>query len=134
MKRELIGDRMWAALAPLLPQAKPSALGGRPRVDDRAAFNGILFILFTGIPWKALPTELGFGSGMTCWRRLHEWHEAGVWERLHQCLLQHLREYDQIDWSRCSIDGATVASPRGVKKRAQIRLTEASSAANAISL
>ncbi|CAJ0808479.1 IS5 family transposase IS1421 [Ralstonia psammae] len=82
-------------------------------MDDRAALNGILFVLHTGIPWEDLPKELGFGSGMTCWRRLRDWQANGIWERLHLALLKRLREHDQIDWSRASLDGATVASPRG---------------------
>lgn len=45
---------------------------GRKRLDDRAALCGVLFVLYTGIPWEFLPQELGFGSGMTCWRRLRE--------------------------------------------------------------
>ncbi len=76
-------------------------------------FNGILFVLCTGIAWEDLPLELGYGSGMSCWRRLQAWQQSGVWERLHHTLLGRLRQYDQIDWSRASIDGASVASPRG---------------------
>jgi hypothetical protein len=47
------------------------------------------------------------------WRRLTEWHEAGVWEGLHKVLLERLAEADQIDWSRASVDSASVAAPRG---------------------
>ncbi|BEU50495.1 IS5 family transposase (plasmid) [Ralstonia pseudosolanacearum] len=113
MARKKISNELWKALQPLLPVVEPSTKGGRPRVDDRAALNGILFVLHTGIPWEDLPKELGFGSGMTCWRRLREWQANGVWERLHLALLKRLREHDQIDWSRASVDGATVASPPG---------------------
>lgn len=56
---------------------------------------------------------MGCGSGMTCWRRLTEWHEAGVWEELHKILLGSLAEAEQIDWSRASVDSASVAAPRG---------------------
>jgi transposase len=56
-----------------------------------------LFVLKTGIPCKMLPQEMGCGSGMTCWRRLKEWHHDGVWERLHQGLLDRLGEADYID-------------------------------------
>lgn len=133
MKRALISQKLWQDLEPLVPVCKPSPKGGRPRCDDRAAFNGILFILMTGIPWEDLPRELGFGSGMTCWRRLRQWQAEGVWDRLHQALLHRLRQHDQIDWSRASIDGASVASPRGVRTQAPIRPTGASSAASAMS-
>ncbi|BCM04298.1 hypothetical protein MAFF301560_36850 (plasmid) [Ralstonia solanacearum] len=108
---------MWKVLQPLLPVVKPSAKGGQPRAGDRAALNGILFVLQTGIPWEDLPKELGFGSGMTCWRRLRDWQADGVWERLHLALLKRLREHDQIDWGRASIDSATVASPPGASKQ-----------------
>lgn len=88
------------------------ARGGRPRVDNRAALNGMLFVLPVGIPGEALPQEPGLGSGMTCWRRLRDWQSEGVWGRLHLALLRRLREHDQIDWSRACIDGASVSSPR----------------------
>ena len=63
----------------------------RGRLDDRKVLNGILFVLTTGIAWQRLPQELGFGSGMTCWRRLRDWHQAGVWQQLHELLLARLR-------------------------------------------
>src|SRR5262245_31001532 len=92
----------------------PSPKGGRRRtVDDRAALNGILYVLQTGIPWEDLPQELGFGSGMTCWRRLRDWQAEGVWEQLHLAMLRRLRAHDRIDWERASLDGASVPSPRG---------------------
>ena len=68
-------------------------------------------MLQTGIPWEYLPQEMGCGSGMTCWRRLREWQEAGVWQRLHELLLAKLNEADRIDWSRAAIDSSHV---RGV--------------------
>jgi transposase len=39
---------------------------------DRACLNGILVVLTTGIGWQQLPQQLGYGSGMTCWRRLRD--------------------------------------------------------------
>ncbi|SOZ70924.1 transposase (fragment) (plasmid) [Cupriavidus taiwanensis] len=69
-------------------------------------------VLQTGIPLEDLPQELGFGSGMTCWRRLRHWQASGICERAHLALLTRLREHDQIDWSGASIDCAAVVSPR----------------------
>ena len=134
MARRPISDELWQTLEPLLPPFIPSPKGGRRRsVDDRAALNGILFVLQTGIPWEDLPKELGMGSGMTCWRRLRHWQASEVWAKLHQAMLSKLREQDRIDWSRASIDSASVASPRGAKRRARTRQTEANSVASAIS-
>jgi len=119
MAKELVSDELWEVIEPLLPEEPLKPNGGRPRIDHRAALTGILFVLKSGIPWEMLPQEMGCGSGMTCWRRLKEWHEAGVWERLHQRLLDRLGEADQIDWERASLDSASVAAPRGSKDRSE---------------
>jgi transposase len=113
MAKELVTDELWEVIEPLLPKEPPKPKGGRPRIDDRAALTGILFVLKSGIPWEMLPQEMGCGSGMTCWRRLKEWNEAGVCERLHQRLLDRLGEADHIDWERASLDSASVAAPGG---------------------
>src|SRR5437762_8410906 len=60
-----------------------------------------------------LPQEMGCGSGMTCWRRLRDWQAAGVWDRLHEELLKRLREADQIDWSRATVDSSSVRAVGG---------------------
>jgi transposase len=62
-----VEDGLWERIGPLLPRVERRFRHpGRKRLDDRAALCGILFVLFTGIPWEFLPQELGFGSGMTC--------------------------------------------------------------------
>lgn len=78
---------------------------------------GILYVLHTGIQWEYLPQELGFGSGMTCWRRLRNWNEAGVWQRLHEVLLAELNAASRLDWSRCVVDSSYVRSPKGAAHR-----------------
>jgi transposase len=113
MAKPLVSDELWALVAPLLPPEPPKPRGGRPRVPDRAALTGIIFVLKSGIPWELLPPELGCGSGVTCWRRLRDWQEAGVWDRLHRELLDRLGDADQIDWSRASLDSASMAAKRG---------------------
>src|SRR5215211_8124194 len=57
--------------------------------------------------------ELGFGSGVTCWRRLDEWQKAGVWERLHELLLARLRTAGEIEWSRAVADASHVQAKKG---------------------
>lgn len=116
MAKELVTDELWEVIEPLLPPESPKPKGGRPRVDNRAALTGIVFVLKSGIPWEMLPQEMGCGSGVTCWRRLREWQEAGVWERLHGVLLDRLGETDQIDWERACLDSATVPAKRGGNK------------------
>jgi transposase len=121
----LVPDDLWEAVEPLLPPAGPSPKGGRPRVADRAALGGILFVLRTGTPWRLLPRELGCGSGPTCWRRLRDWQAAGVWERLHATLLNWLGDGAAIDWSRASVDSLSVRAKRGARPPARARPTGA---------
>ena len=116
MGKLLVPDELWQRIEPLLPPEPPKPKGGRPRLPSRSVLTGILFVLKTGIPWEDLPQELGCGCGMTCWRRLRDWQEAGVWQRLHQVLLDELGRADRIDWSRAALDSASVPAKRGVKR------------------
>src|SRR5213082_2791804 len=103
MAKPLVPEALWAVVAPLLPPERPKPKGGRPPVADRQALTGILFVLKTGIQWEDLPQEMGCGCGMTCWRRLRDWHQAGVWQKLHETLLAELHAADKIDWARALI-------------------------------
>jgi transposase len=132
MANELVSDELWEVIEPLLPEEPPKPKGGRPRIDDRAALTGILFVLKSGIPWEMLPQEMGCGSGMTCWRRLKEWQEAGVWEELHHKLLDRLGKAEQIDWERSSLDSASVPVPGGAERPARTPQTRANRARSAM--
>ncbi len=124
----LVPDDLWEAIEPFLPNESPKPKGGRPRVPDRAALAGIVFVLRTGIAWQMLPTELGCGSGSTCWRRLRDWQAAGVWANLHEPLLNWLGDQAAIDWRRASVDSLSVRAKRGASRRGRTRPTAASPA------
>jgi len=124
----LVSDELWAVIEPLLPKKRPSRKGGRPRVPDRAALTGILFVLQSGIPWEMLPQEMGCGSGITCWRRLTEWQRRGVWKRLHRVLLERLAEAGQIDWSRAVVDSRSLPAKRGAERPGRIQRIKANRA------
>jgi transposase len=114
MSKPVVSDALWTRIQPLLPkQTSPTAKGGRPPIDDRAALTGILFVLKTGIQWEDLPCEMNCGCGMTCWRRLRDWQQAGVWDRLHELLLAELNEADKIDWSRAAADSSLLRAVGG---------------------
>ncbi len=125
MSQPLVSDALWAVIEPLLPPEPPKPKGGRPRVADRAALTGILFVLRSGIPWEMLPQEMGCGSGMTCWRRLRDWQQAGVWESLQRVLLDRLGRRNAIDFRRAALDSASVAAKRGARRPVPTRRTEA---------
>ena len=132
MAKTILAEELWQVIEPLLPPELPKPKGGRPRVLNRKTLAGILFVLRSGIPWEMLPQEMGCGSGMTCWRRLRDWHKGGVWHKLHRILLDRLGEADKIDWSRASLDSASVPAPGGAKRPARIRRIEANRARSAI--
>jgi transposase len=132
MSKQLVSDELWSVIEPLLPPEPAKPHGGRPRVPDRAALTGILFVLHTGLPWELLPQEMGCGSGVTCWRRLRDWHQAGVWERLHRVLLDRLGIADQIDWSRACLDSRLVPAKRGARLPGRIRRIAARRARSSI--
>jgi transposase len=133
MSKPLVTDELWAMVAPLLPAEPPKPKGGRPRIPDRACLTGIIFVLKSGIAWELLPQEMGCGSGVTCWRRLRDWQDAGVWDRLLQVLLDRLGEADRIDWSRACVDSASVPAKRGASKRGRIPPIGANRAPNTTS-
>jgi transposase len=112
----LVDDGFWEVLEPLLPERPPQRTG-RPRVDDRAAFTAIVFVLVTGVPWRMVPKEIGC-SGVTAWRRLRDRQAAGVWERLHRELLRRLNAAGQIDWSRAIVDSSHIRALQGGSDRA----------------
>lgn len=118
----IVSDELWDRLAPLLPQRERRfRYPGRRPLPDREVLCGILYVLHTGIQWEHLPQELGFRSGMTCWRRLQDWNEAGVWQRLHEVLLAELNAASRLDWSRCVVDSSHVRALKGGARRARPR-------------
>jgi transposase len=71
-------------------------------------------VLRAGVPWRLLPAhDLGCGSPVTCWRRPRDWHQAGVWQALHNRLLDRLGNDGRVDWSRAAIDSVSVRARRG---------------------
>jgi transposase len=112
---DLVSDKLWAMVEPLLPVPPRPPYGGRHRtISDRACFAAIIYMARTSTPWQLLPArELGCGSPATCWRRLTEWANAGVFDRLHLQVLDRLGEQGRLDWERASVDSASVRAKRG---------------------
>jgi transposase len=119
--RRPVSDKLWRLVEPLIRPCPPAVNGrtGRPRVENRAALEGILYVLTTGVTLRSLPPELGCGSAVTCWRRLRDWQQAGVWDGLHQQVLDALGEQGLLDWSRTVIDSVAARAKRGRADRPQ---------------
>jgi len=125
---DLVPDELWALVEPLLPTPPRPPYGDRHRViPDRNCFAAIVYMARTSIPWRLLPArELGCGSPTTCWRRLTEWAKAGVFDVLHLKVLDQLGMAGRLDWTRASVDSASVRAKRGGITWAQIRSIVAS--------
>lgn len=80
----------------LLPQYRENSKGGRPRIDLQAVANGIFYVLRTGIPWKAVPSN--YGSGSTLHRYFQEWTAAGVFHKLWKAALLEHDELQGVQW------------------------------------
>src|ERR1700751_3908213 len=129
MSTPLLPNALWNLIQPLRPSSPRRPKGGRPRLPDRACLTGILFVLRSGIPWEMLPQELRCGSGMTCWRRLRDWQEAGIWQLIHLVLLDWLARSKRIDWSRTVVDGSLIRAVFGGRRKDPILPIWLSSAA-----
>ena len=84
----------WAKLQPALPNPPQRWDGrGRPWRDDREVLAGILWVLQSGAPWRALPAE--YPSFQTCHRRLQDWKRQSAWPRIVRTLTEELRQLGQ---------------------------------------
>lgn len=122
MSWERLSDNQWERIKKVIPSRKrpwrrKSRRGRRP-VDDRKCFEGILWILWTGSPWAALPRI--YGAKSTVHLRLKTWAETGVLEKLWRVFLIELEENDQLRWNECFVDGTFSSAKKGVCSSAKL--------------
>ena len=113
-----VDDALWALLEPVLRSDKPRKKPGRPRRDDRAIFDGLVWPARTGAQWSQLPRE--FGPKSTVHERFREWVDTGALERAWAVLLQTYDGEIGLDWEWQAADGCIVKAPfgkRGLRAR-----------------
>jgi putative transposase len=132
-----VDDALWAELQPVLRIDKPRKKPGRPRVDDRAIFAGLIWLARTGSQWAALPRE--FGAKSTVHARFQEWVAHGCFQRAWARLLAVYDGELHLDWQWQAADGCLVKAPLGKKgivarrkQPARIPPTAASAASSGI--
>lgn len=103
MRADLVPDGLWERVAPLLP----------PTPERRQRYPGRPSRVLRTVAWRDASTETGGCSGVTVWRRLRDWTEAGVWPRLHAALLSELCRASLLDLDDCSVDGSHVRALKG---------------------
>lgn len=104
-------DEQWEKIGPYLPEPKAAPRGGPKPKPNRPCFEGILWILRTGARWKDLPER--FPSPSTCWRRLQQGEEQGVWVKAWRGFLAQLDAQGQWDWSEAFADGSFAPAKKG---------------------
>jgi transposase len=131
-----VDDDLWTLLEPILRVDKPRKKPGRPRRDDRAIFDGLIWLARTGAQWSQLPLE--FGPKSTVHERFTEWIATGALARAWAVLLQAYDDALGLDWTWQAADGCIVKAPFGKKgalarrkRRGAIPPIAASRAANA---
>src|SRR2546426_8666723 len=104
-RQKLLTEEQWELVEPMLPPPKRRRDNrGRPWASNRGCFEGILWILQTGAAWRFLPEE--FPSPSTCWRRLKQWEDEGVWLNAWRTLLGALDEEGLLKWDETFLDGS----------------------------
>ncbi len=114
---KLLTDDQWDKIGPLLPEPERSRKGGPNFIPNRRCFEGILWILWTGAQWRALPKE--YPSPTTCWRRLKGWLEDGTWERAFAAFVRRLSERERLKWDECFIDATFAPAKKGASPSAK---------------
>ncbi len=135
MARPILDDDLRTLIESMLPPPKPRRFRypGRKPITNRQALTGILFVLRSGVPWELLPREMGCGSGASCRLRLRDWQAAGIWQRVHERMLDELRRAEELDLTIVAVDSGSVRAVGAGEKRDRTRRIGASRAASIIS-
>jgi transposase len=122
-----VSEEFWARVAPLVPQRQGpggaptshQSVRGRKPMAPRQVFVAILYVLRTGVPWKALPSR--FGSVSTVFQNFRDWQKAGFFTALHRSGLDELEEMEGIFWQWQNTNGVMTKTPLVRPSRASKR-------------
>lgn len=127
----MLTEELWARLELLLPvRPRRFRYPGRLPADDRAALQGILWVLRNDVPWRELPMSLFGVSAVTCWRRLRDCHAAGAWQQLPEVLLAECNAAELLDLHAALVDSSHLHTLKGGPRRVRARSTAPTPAAN----
>jgi len=122
-------DDLWdEVIEPVMNELDPPAKTGRPRIDPRAALDGVIYHLRTGCQWSALPRQ--FGDDSSVHRTFSRWIDNGVIDEVWSLLIAHCDGVDPADFEWQSVDGFMGKARFGGIESAQTPRTEANPAPN----
>lgn len=117
-----VSDELWAKVEPLIPAPEPrnpgktyqrKLGGGRKPLSSRKVFEGIVYVLRTGIQWNALPGK--FGSCSAVHRHFQYWGRVGFFRKVWEAGLAEYDGMHGIAWEWQSIDGALSKAPLAIE-------------------
>jgi len=124
-----VSDELWDIIQSILDELDPPAGTGRPRTGQRAAINGIIYRMRSGVQWNQLPRR--FGDDSSVHRTMQRWIARGVFKLLWAVLLENCEELGAVDWQWQSADGAMGKARFGGIKSARTPRIAANRARNA---
>ena len=95
-------DELWALVEPILAEHDPPKQGP-PRIDQRGAFDAIIFRLRSGCQWNRLPWEYPDDSSVH--RTFQRWVKLGIFERLWAVVQEQCEDLGGCDWEWQAADG-----------------------------
>lgn len=116
-----VPDDLWERIQEVLDERDPPAATGRPRIDARAALDGIIYHMRTGCQWNALPIE--FGDDSSVHRTFQRWIDKGVLETIWADLIESCAELGGVDFGWQSADAALGKARLGGIKSVPTRRT-----------
>ena len=99
-----VPDELWHNIQPILDQLDPPAKTGRPRIDPRAALDGMIYRMRTGCQWNQLPKE--FPDDASVHRTMQRWIEREIFSSIWSFLVEACDELGGVDFEWQSADGA----------------------------
>lgn len=88
-----VSDGEWAVIAPLLPGR--ARRGRRRRTSLRRIVNALMYLLWSGCPWRGLPRD--FPPFTTVQYHFYRWRDLGWWPRINAMLVARSRQLDGRD-------------------------------------
>lgn len=100
-----VPDELWERIEPILHEYDPPKSTGRPRVDQRAALDAIIFRMRSGCQWNQMPRG-AFPDDSSVHRTFQRWVELGILDRIWMELIEECEELGGVEFEWQAADGA----------------------------
>ena len=115
-----LSDRQFAFIEPVLREERDPR-GRKPKISDRHALEGALYILREGHRWRAMPEF--FGHWMMIFMRYKRWVDRGVWWKV----LMRLQKLGALNVKITFMDSTIIRAHRhaaGARKKGAPKVSD----------